>query len=178
MFTFDLAQKLSSSLLSVEWSHSGYVTTCFINSLVAVLWEQRIKLTSPVRQWHTGACVWCGRLCCGAPGCDTSSWFVPPFEVCEGGAVSAYSWQVAAWNPLLFRAAEMLEQGPEHWWLASAAPCLSSTSRLWSWFLTYFQLCYVKSPASWHVSALTRPSPRSPYRLTVRNLCNDTYNSL
>lgn len=31
-------------------------------------------------------------------------------------------------------------------------------------FLTYFQLCYVKSPAGWLVSRLPLSLPRSPYR--------------
>lgn len=106
VFTFDLAQKLSSSLLSVEWSHSGYVTTCFINSLVAVLWEQRIKLTSPVGLWHRGSCV-----CVFWPVSvmwPPLFWGVIPhpdfchLSTCVRRAVSAYSWQVAVWNPFLF----------------------------------------------------------------------------
>lgn len=136
MFTFDLAQKLSSSLLSVEWSHSGYVTTCFINSLVAVLWEQRIKLTSPVGLWHRGSCV-----CVLACECDVATFVVglwgviphPDFchlSTCVRRAVSAYSWQVAVWTPFLLLAAEI----PRLWTVLKerslASPRPISTTRL------------------------------------------------
>lgn len=65
-----------STLLLVEWSHSGYVTSCFIYSMVAVLWDRGLS-------WHllsasgTEMCLlWSDSLRCGsALGCDVSTWY-------------------------------------------------------------------------------------------------------
>lgn len=108
VFIPELSQKphqFCSSPLSVEWSHSGYVTTCFIYRTVAVLREQRIKFTPFVWLWQRDAFLVIWQLLSWLRfGFDISSRFPATHTLCFWhlwGAVSSWLWQVAVWSPFL-----------------------------------------------------------------------------
>lgn len=65
-----------STLLLVEWSHSGYVTSCFIYSMVAVLWEGGLSWRLLPASGREMCLLWSDGLSCDlAFGCDVSTWF-------------------------------------------------------------------------------------------------------
>lgn len=114
-----------------------------------------------------GLWVWCGRLCCGALGCDTSSWFLPPFDMCEAGS-ECLLMAGGSMKPFSVFSLPRYPGFEQQCWRSDPSRRPVRSRRLdfrdVLGFLTYFQLCYVKSPASWLVSRLPRSLPRSPYR--------------
>lgn len=162
----ELSQKphqFCSSPLSVEWSHSGYVTTCFIYRMVAVLREQRIKFTSLVWLWQRDAflVIW-QRLLWLSFGFDISSRFPATHTLCFWhlwGAVSSWLWQVAVWSPFLLAVfCEFIEHNVEDndvficWPLSSfASPGFEMTSKITN------LLSVVWSEVTYRLSAALHP---------------------
>lgn len=153
-----------STLLLVEWSHCGYVTSCFIYSMVAVVWDRGLGWRLLPASGREMCLLWCdsfllclgfGVWCLNLISCHPRS--QPPCvsDICKR-AVSCWLWQVAVWNPpvlltvccdvLQLFAGEMSDAHTTQRIMVSlfVVLCPLLTLQAFEICLTYFQLYDVK----------------------------------